>query len=125
MLTVKRLLANLIDILMFLIVVVLNFIWLEPTEMWGVVISIVGILFICTVLQWPFMVVSQTIGKAFLGLEIVSEIKDRPISPGVIIQREILTKLIPFYFTCLPMVVGKKGHHDIMSHTCVRSKHAS
>lgn len=78
------------------------------------------VLFVCGyyVLQYPFMQNGQTIGKGFYHLKIVStdEIrKDVPVA--VVVQREILCKLMSCFFICVPVFFGKAGGHEEATHT--------
>ncbi|MCL2610668.1 MAG: RDD family protein [Defluviitaleaceae bacterium] len=125
MLIIRRILANIIDVVIFFAVMILGLIFILPIlpeGVFGASILIISIIAITTILQWPFMVVNQSIGKAFFGLIIVSTNENRPITPSVIIQRELLTKIFPFYLLCLPLLIGNEGHHDKMSQTQVLVK---
>jgi len=68
-------------------------------------------------LQLAFMQQHQTIGKAFLSLRIVSTNNGRPLTTGIIFQREIFAKVLTCYFMCLPVLIGKTGQHDISCET--------
>jgi len=70
-------------------------------------------------LQLAFMQQHQTIGKAFLGLRIISTNDDRPLTTSIIFQRELFAKVLTCYFMCFPVLIGKTGQHDIACETDV------
>jgi uncharacterized RDD family membrane protein YckC len=70
-------------------------------------------------IQIPFLLVNQTLGKAFFGLRVVSTNSERPITPGIVLQRELFAKIATGYLMCLPVLVGKKGGHDVVTETDV------
>lgn len=72
-------------------------------------------------LQYPFMRVNQTIGKAFFGLRIVSTNPNRDLTPSIIFQREIFAKVMSVYLMCLPVLAGQEGGHEKATETKVVS----
>ncbi|MCL2016867.1 MAG: RDD family protein [Defluviitaleaceae bacterium] len=129
MLLLKRIMANMVDISVFLIVVILAFMYVDPqlSQIFGNSPVVAGILLVMTVvgtfiLQYQFFKVNQTIGKAFFRLVIVSSNDARPLTPGIIIQRELLGKLCTGYLICIPVLWGAQGNHDIATETKVISK---
>ncbi|MCL2499354.1 MAG: RDD family protein [Defluviitaleaceae bacterium] len=122
---IKRLLANLVDIFVFLAVIVLFFIFVIPfflPDGEGLSITMAAIVLIVIILtvfllQWPFMKVNQTIGKAMMGLRIVSVNGERPLTVGIVLQRELFAKVFTCYFMCFPVLFGREGKHDIVCET--------
>lgn len=120
----RRIVAQIIDILLMLAAIVFSTAVLMPA-MANVVPDDVAAIFaliisiaLCVLVQYPFMLASQTVGKAFMGLEIHSTDEKRPdMTIGRFFQREILCKLMSCYFICLPMLASKPGGHDIASKT--------
>lgn len=126
---VMRIIAQIIDLLCAFILLLVCLIWAAPwlntffpnDMLLGIVIVF---LFICVLflLQLPFLMVNQSIGKAFCGLEIQSTNSERPLTLSILLQREIFCKLMTCYFLCLPVISGQLGGHEIATETCVRSK---
>ena len=122
MLIVRRILATLIDIVIFFIITVSGLVFvleIFPEGIIGAGLLFVFIIAINTILQWPFLMVGQTIGKAFFGLLIVSIKEGKEVTPSLIIQREIFGKILPVYFTCILIIIGKKEEYDKLSDTDV------
>jgi len=119
---VRRLLANLIDISLFLGLIVTSFIYILPfllsifrmdestMILVGCILIFIGVLYFC--MQYPFMKVNQTIGKAFFGLRIQTTNPSRPMTVSVIVQREIFAKVMSCYSLCIPVLFGSEGKHD-------------
>ena len=125
----RRLLANFIDVFVFVAIVIGVFMFVLPffvpipdgEEMslaWAV-LAMVGIAGIALAVQWPFFLNNQTIGKAFFRLRIKSINDSRPLTPTIILQRELFAKFFTVYFMCLPILWGSEGHHDIACETKV------
>jgi len=85
---------------------------LEEGNLGLVVGMLVGIIAVVCGLQYPFLMNQQTLGKAFFGLRIESTNDQRPITPSVIVQRELFAKVMTCYFMCLPVLIGQVGKHD-------------
>ena len=68
-------------------------------------------------IQIPFLLVNQTLGKAFFGLRVVSTNSERPVTPGIVFQRELFAKVATGYLLCLPVLIGKKGGHEVVTET--------
>lgn len=125
MLLLRRILANVVDIIIFFAIMIFSLIFILPIlpeGIFGAGVLMISIVVINTIIQWPFMVVDQSIGKAFFGLLIISTNENRPLTPSIIIQREIMVKIMPLYLLCLPMLIGNEGIHDKMSQTQVLIK---
>jgi len=129
---IKRILANLIDISVFLVIVVAFLVFILPSfvpiflppieedSIMDFVVAGVTLIFIIalnSLLQYPFLRVHQTIGKAFFGMRIVSTNKQRPLTVSVIVQREVFAKMMTCYFMCLPVLFGREGAHDVACET--------
>ena len=69
-------------------------------------------------LQWPFLSVGQTIGKALCSLQIVAT-DNQPLTTARLLRRELLLKFATLYFICLPMLAGEQGGQDEASRTQV------
>lgn len=121
----KRMMAQLIDLVLGILVVFLTFgfllPWLQPYLGNDIVRTILGLLVIGLgyfAIQYPFMMNGQTIGKGFYRMKIISTDEIRTDVPvAVIVQREILCKLMSCFFICLPLFKGKLGGHEEATHT--------
>ena len=121
---IKRLLANIVDILLFFTLLVAAFIYVRPlvaeissNHTVNAVIVLLLVVIVTAGIQTPFIMANQTIGKAFFGLRVVSTNSERPITPGIIIQRELFAKVATGYLLCLPVLVGKTGGHEVVTET--------
>lgn len=121
-----RLLANLIDIAVGIMALIGTMVYVFPMvnmavgyDMAAAAISIVLYVVGLYLIHYPFMIVGQTIGKAFFRLRIVTTNHERPLTPAIIASREVFGKLMPFYTLCLPVIFGKEGKHDEVSQTKV------
>lgn len=126
---ILRLLAQVIDWLVFLGALLFSFSVLlpilkrvVPDHALAAVLVLLCTILITLAVQLPFLSVNQTVGKAFFGLEIQSTNPDRPLTPSVLFQREIFCKLFPCYLLCLPMLWGKPGGHETATETKVVKK---
>ena len=123
----KRIVAQLIDLLLgyLLIFLVFGFVmpWLATYVSNNIIRTMIGMVLIALVYfaaQYPFMVNGQTIGKGFYHLKIISTDDIRKEVPIIVIfQREILCKLMSCFFICLPVFSGKLGGHEEATHTKV------
>lgn len=126
MLLMKRTMAQLIDLIVGILIIFLTFGFMVPfigkfigndviKALLGIVL-VAGLLFL---VNYPFMVNGQTLGKGFFQLKIVStDDKRKDVPLAVIFQREILCKLMSCYFICLPLLFRKKlGGHEEATHT--------
>lgn len=129
LMVIRRIVAQLIDLMVGMLVLVATFTVILPFLSKfipnSVVLAILGlvlIIVIITLIQYTFMLNQQTIGKAFMGLKIISTDKIRKdVSVSVIVQREVLCKLFSCYFICIPVLVGRAGGHEEATHTAVVS----
>jgi len=124
----RRAMANFVDIFIFIAITVGMFVLVLPffvpipdgEEMslaWAV-LALIGIAGFTLVVQWPFYLNNQTLGKAFFRLKIISTSKTRPlITPTIILQRELFAKIFTMFFMCLPVLWGGQGYHDIACET--------
>lgn len=125
MFLIKRLMAQLIDLVVGLLIIFLTFGFILPFfSHWvtnDIIRAILGVMLVVGLtylVQYPFMVNGQTIGKGFYRLKIISTDKLRKNVPvAVVFQREILCKLMSCYFICLPLLAGKLGGHEEVTHT--------
>jgi len=120
----KRLLANIVDIVLFITLFVIGVLYVHPfiatyIENNTVNAAIVLILVVAVTagIQTPFLLVHQTLGKAFFGLRVVSTNSQRPVTPGIVLQRELFAKVATGYLLCLPVLIGKKGGHEVVTET--------
>ena len=128
MIIARRLVANVIDVLLFIVIIVAMFMLIVPSiqqfagfyELAGVeelppalaaaiLVLIAGVYF---GLQYPFLTNFQTIGKAFCGLRVISTNDERPLTFGIILQRELFAKVMSVYLMCIPVLFGREGKHD-------------
>lgn len=119
MLIIARALAQMVDIIVYFIILALLGVVAVPfiQSIFGNDVVTMLIYFILSIivtlmLQYPFLKNNQTIGKAFFGLGIESTDPDVEITPTLILQRDILIKLASCYICCLPMLFGKRGWHE-------------
>ena len=124
MLLMKRLAANFVDIFVVLAVIVLFLMFVLPlfvsdgqAPLWAAGFGLILIGFTVFILQYPFMLVNQTIGKALMGLRIASTNHQRPLTVSIILQRELFAKALTCYLMCLPVLIGKEGQHDVACET--------
>ena len=126
---IKRFLANTVDIFTFFALFILAFLYVQPflarfSDNHTVNAVIITILVVAATagIQTPFLLVHQTLGKAFFGLRVVSTNSERPVTPGIVLQRELFAKVATGYLLCLPVLVGKKGGHEVVTETEVVSR---
>lgn len=123
-----RVMAQLVDIFVLLAVLVGSFVLLAPRltavipPVAAAVATIVMAAALEILVQLPFLRQSQTVGKAFFGLEIASTDPLRPISLSVLLQREVFCKLMSCYIICIPALLGKEGGHETATQTQVIRK---
>lgn len=126
---ISRILANVIDIFIYLVITIISYIYILPIflpyfnspTLPGILTFILTIL-ITFIIQYPFLTVSQTVGKAFFSFEIISIDTEEKANISLIIQREIFLKVITCYIICLPVLYGKVGGHEIATQTKVVTK---
>ena len=128
MLFIKRVLANIVDVLVFLIILVgllgfalpsfFAYAQIENELVIGTAsfAFVIGAVFLA---QYPFFVNNQTLGKGMLGLYIISTNDARPMSASIVLQRELFAKVMTFYFMALPVLFGRAGWHDTVCETKV------
>ncbi|MCL2571909.1 MAG: RDD family protein [Defluviitaleaceae bacterium] len=128
LLTIKRVCANIIDIVLFFALLVMLFLHVSPVvsgfianpTIAGVIVLLL-LIAIITGIQYPFIKVHQTIGKAFFRLKIVSTNTERPLTVAIVLQRELFAKVASGYLLCFPVLLGKTGGHEIITETEVVS----
>ncbi|MGF6989723.1 putative RDD family membrane protein YckC [Lachnospiraceae bacterium PM6-15] len=132
MMYVRRVLAQLIDLVVGVLLLFVTFAYVTPflVKLVGnayaaVIAAILLYIVVYYLLQYPFMKNGQTLGKAFFSLKIITtDSKDGAVPIAVIVQREILCKLMSCFFICIPLFLGKPGGHEEATHTrVVSSKH--
>ena len=126
-LLMKRVMAQLIDFFLGILLLFVVFGFLLPifqpfiSNDW--LRTLLGIFLTGNIyffLQYPFMQNGQTIGKGFYRLKVIStDTVRKEMTVAVIFQREILCKLMSCYFICLPLLAGKAGGHEEATHTKV------
>lgn len=125
-----RLVAEMIDILVYFAVFIGSFIFILPyfLQFFGSMnILIIGLFFILSILvtfalQYPFLKTHQTIGKCFFRLKVVTTNSSRPLNIPIIIQRDIFGKVFTCYFICIPILFGKMGGHELATETKIVRK---
>ena len=115
-----------VDIFLFFALLVAAFIYVRPfierftdNHTVNAVIVLILVIVAAAGIQTPFIFADQTLGKAFFRLKIVSTNDQRPLTPGIILQRELFAKVATGYLLCLPVFIGKKGGHDTVTETDV------
>jgi len=123
----RRVLANFVDIFVFVAITVAVFVFVLPffipipegeelSLAWAA-FGLLGVAGFALAAQWPFYLNDQTIGKAFFGLKIKSTNDARPLTPTIILQRELFAKAFTVYLMCIPVLFGGQGQHDIACET--------
>ena len=123
----RRVLANFVDVFIFVAITVLVFAFVLPffvpipegEEMglaWAA-LALIGIAGFTLAVQWPFYLNNQTVGKGFFRLRIRSTNDARPLTPTIILQRELFAKIFTAYFMCMPVLWGSEGFHDVACET--------
>lgn len=119
MLIIARALAQMVDIIVYFIILALLGVVAVPfiESVFGNNLVTMLVYFLLSIvvtlmLQYPFLKNNQTIGKAFFGLSIESTDPDVEVTPTLILQRDILIKLASCYICCLPILAGKRGWHE-------------
>jgi len=123
----RRVLANFVDVFIFVAVIVAVFIFVLPFfipipegEEMGIgwaIFALTGVLGFTFAVQWPFYLNNQTVGKAFFRLRIRSTNDARTLTPTIILHRELFAKVFTMYFMCLPLLWNGVGFHDIACET--------
>lgn len=121
----KRLMAQAIDLVLGFLLIFVIFKFVLPAVNGvianDIVLTVLGMVLLFGgyfALQLPFMLNGQTIGKGFYGLKIISTDEVRKeVSVAVIMQREILCKIMSCFIICAPLVFGKLGGHEEATHT--------
>jgi len=124
LLTIKRLCANIVDIVLFFAILVVLFINVTPVVSRFIANpTVTGVIVLALVLvvvggiHYPFMIAHQTIGKAFFRLKIVSTNVERPMTASIVLQREVFCKVATGYILCAPVLYGRVGGHEIATET--------
>jgi len=128
MLLIKRVCANFVDFILFFTIFVVFLLYVHPVVSGFIVnptiaavVVLVLIVALVTMVQYPFMLVDQTVGKAFFRIKIVSTNSERPMTPSIVLQREVFGKVFTGYLLCFPVLLGKQGGHEIATETEVVS----
>lgn len=125
---ILRILAQLVDLLVACFLLIFSFLVIRPALFsWipglsgtvAAVLILVIFIFLAAAIQYPFLQVGQTVGKAFFGLEIVSTNPSRPLTISILVQREIFGKLLSCYLLCIPVLYGAEAGHDKAAETVV------
>lgn len=126
MLIVARVFAQLIDIFLWFLIIVVSFLFVLPVfykfNSSNYVTGILLILFINIIylgVQCPFYINKQTIGKAFFALYVLPTTNETKVSYSLMFVREILLKVIFVYVGCVPAFLGKPALHEINTNTKV------
>ena len=118
-----RLMANLIDWLVFAMIFMGLFFGLDaltPAHYyeqellhWGSGIAwLVGVVCVPLLFHYPFMRQGQTIGKGFFALQVQHIDTGEPLDFWPMFQRELLAKLMSCYIMCAPVLIGKQPKYD-------------
>ncbi len=122
---IKRILAQLIDMLLYLIItgfVLIGVSKLDINDFASVLIVIVGIHALYVLIQYPFYTVGQSVGKGFFRLYVVATKPETTITWVFMLMREVMFKVLPCYLLCVPVFFGNEGMHDKTCNTNVICK---
>jgi len=126
---IQRVLANLVDILVGMLVSIVSVVFVLPIFLpyfnqvhIPVIISFISIIGLTFIIQYPFLKINQTVGKAFFSLEIVPDNDMGKVDVSLLLQREIFGKLATCYLICIPVLYGQRGGHELMTETRVIKK---
>ena len=128
---VSRILSQIIDLLTGLLALAAVFCLLLPFLSRFVsnqiILGVLGVLLtpsLIFLIQYAFLVNQQTVGKGFFSLKVIPVDQDenpdlyREVNIKIMIQREILCKLMSCYLICVPLLTGQAGGHE--EATCTR-----
>jgi len=128
LLFIKRVCANFVDVVLFFTILVLLLLYVHPVVSGFIanptvaaVVVLVLLVALVAMVHYPFMMVHQTVGKAFFRLKIISTNSERPMTPSIVLQREVFGKVATGYLLCFPVLLGKQGGHEIVTETEVVS----
>lgn len=126
MMLIARMLAQLVDLFAGFAILIGSFLIISPVlynagldPMLIAVLMMIAVVLLIFGMQYPFMRVNQSVGKAFFRLEIVTTDRHRPLTVSILVQREVFLKLFTCFFICLPVLWGKPGWHEISTETKV------
>jgi len=124
LLLIKRICANIVDVILFFVLVVILLLYAYPAVSGFVpnptiaaVVILLLLVSLVTGIQYPFLLVHQTVGKAFFRLKIISTNPERPMTPSIVLQREVFCKVATGYLLCAPVLLGKHGVHETITET--------
>ncbi len=122
---IKRILAQLVDILLYFLINGAVFVLLAKSNMGNLVSVLLAIVLIHVVyigIQYPFYKVGQSIGKGFFKLYVVSTSKEVVITPSYMLMREVMFKVLTCYMSCLPALWKGECLQDKSCYTKVIQK---
>ncbi len=102
---IKRILAQLVDILLYFLINGFVFVLLAKSNMGNIGSVLLAIVLIHVVyigIQYPFYKVGQSVGKGFFRLYVVSTSPEVKITAGFMLMREVMFKVLTCYMSCLP-----------------------
>jgi len=121
-----RVIAQFIDIFACMAILVGAFIMIPPLllkqgvgSVSAAAVVLVAALFVSLGIQYPFLKIGQTVGKAFFGLSVDSAVLERPVTVSIMFQREVFLKLFTCWFICIPVLWGAPGGHETATQTKV------
>ena len=127
MMLLARVLAQVVDLIVSVFVFIVTFRYILPflavyieNNTVQAVLGIIIVIALLLVIQGSFLMNQQTIGKAFFGLKIISTEPTREkLTISIMLQRELLCKLMSCYLICIPALFGKAGGHEEATRTVV------
>ncbi len=122
---IKRILAQFIDMLLYLLINGAVFALLVKSNMGNIVSVLLAIVVIHVVyigIQFPFYKVGQSVGKGFFRLYVVPTSPEVKITPQFMLTREVLFKVMTCYMSCLPALWQGECLQDKSCYTKVISK---
>lgn len=126
---IQRALAELVDIMLNLFLLVVNvkfilpiFYGLVDIPLLYMILSLAMYIALIILAQGLFWSNGESVGKYFMRLEIISKGDDDDLTLELMIAREFFIKYISFYFSSIPLLFGKESIQEKATNTLVRRK---
>jgi len=121
----KRIMAEIIDIFVFIISLALALkgieIIIENIELPNKLLYVLGIIALSVpiLLQCLFWKLGKSIGKTYVGLLVIDNETQQPANFTHMFIREVFSKWLSLYIVCIPVLFGNKGIHELTSNTTI------
>ncbi|WOO87089.1 RDD family protein [Mollicutes bacterium LVI A0039] len=126
---IKRMLAELVDLVVNVCLLVFEVIFVLPLFEGLVKVPIIYLIFalgsfwaLIILAQGLFWAQGESIGKYFMRLEVVTIVDNEKATFELMVVREFFVKYITFYFSSIPLLFGKESVQEKATGTLVRSK---